>query len=87
MSLFSYACSLDDTTPEQKDANLRILDVIYRFGPSMHSVDKLGRTPLHMAARAGNETAVRFILTNCEDTSILSLRTIGGDTPLMCAAE
>ena len=42
---------------------------------------------MHMAARAGNVTAMRFILENCEDTSILSLRTIGGDTPLMCAAE
>ena len=86
MSAFNLACTFVDAAGN-KDQNLKLLETIFKYGPSMLCADNLGRTPLHLAARSGNETAVRFILENCEDTSILSLRTIGGETPLMKAAE
>ena len=70
-----------------------MLDVITEFGPDINHKDRFSRTPLHFSARAGNQTAVTFLLekglTATEPASqiLVDAQTIGGESPLMKACE
>ena len=64
LSAFMYACSLPDQTPPQrKQYNLKMLQLIWSFGPDLKRMDKFRRTCLHIAVRANNETALKFIVS------------------------
>ena len=62
MSAFSLACSLGEKTPHHPPYNQKLLDLIYKYNPNINHTDKFLRTPLHMAARVGNLTAVNFLI-------------------------
>ena len=94
-------CSLCDHTDEHRGINQRILEMVFRFKPDINSQDRFGRTPLHLACRNGNITAVKFLmqmsglLPNSEGDIVMSgdyqlnvnALTIGGVTPMMKASE
>lgn len=75
--------------------------MVFRYKPDINSQDRFGRTPLHLASRNGNITAVRFLmqmsglLPNSDGDTMMTgeyqlnvnALTIGGVTPLMKASE
>ena len=38
------------------------MNIILAYGPDINKQDKFNRTPLHLAARAGNETAITILI-------------------------
>ena len=77
-----------------------MLETIYQYTPDICHRDSYGRTPLHFAARIGNQTAIDFLLKvgqnqTDENGNVITpateinvnAQTIGGETPLMRAAE
>ena len=62
MSALTYACSLSDITPQQKQNNTQMVGNIMTCGPNLNHQDQFGRSPLHMACMAGNESAVGLLL-------------------------
>ena len=87
MSSLGLACSLNDKTEQHKTMNLRLLEAINRFGPDFNHRDRFGRTPLHHAAKNGNKTAIKFLLEEGKGMIDVDAQSIGGETPLMKAAD
>ena len=63
MSSISLTCSLPDNTQQHHANILRMLETIWKFNPDINHQDRFLRTPLHFAARTGNNTAVDFLLS------------------------
>ena len=93
MSALSLICSLPDNMPENKLANQQMLEMVFMHNPNLNHKDMFERTPLHIAARSGNETAVDMILSKARnpeseaDVIDLEAQSLGGETILMKAAE
>ena len=62
ISAFGLACTLVERTPEHCKAIKVMLELILRFKPDLTLTDNHGRTPLHLAARCGNETAIDILI-------------------------
>ena len=62
MSSLSLTCSLPDNTQAHHANIQKMLETIWKFNPSVNHQDRFLRTPLHFAARTGNQTAVDFLL-------------------------
>merc|ERR1712166_573325 len=67
-----------------KTGNLAQLNLVARFAPNrINETGRIGETPLHSAARAGQEAAVSLLLSAKADANKTDCR----DTPLHSAAE
>ena len=62
MSCLSLACSLPEKYPQKKPYNEKLIHTILAFSPDINKRDKFNRTPLHLAARVGNETAITILI-------------------------
>ena len=100
MSSLSLACTLKDKPDQVKEMNKKVFKTIQTYGPNPNHTDMFSRSPLHHAAKACNETAVEHLLKHGldftkDDGTVVSpqikinvnAKTIGGETPLMKAAE
>ena len=93
MSSLDYICSLKDTTPEEKQKIIELLNLVDNIGPpNINHRSRYDRTPLHYACVSGNVTAVNYLFqvsNNIDPDNELEVnaKTKGGETPLMLAAE
>ena len=62
-----------------------MLQLIDQYNPDHNHRDQFGRTPLHLACRAGSEPAVGYIVS--QGKADINARSIGGETPLIKACE
>ena len=62
-----------------------MLTLIDTYSPDHNHRDNFGRTPLHLACRAGSETAVGYLVNSGK--ADLNAQSIGGETPLIKACE
>ena len=62
MDILSLVCTMRDDDLRYRKGNLDLLQTITNFSPFLNHRDKMGRTPLHHAAKAGNLTAVTFLV-------------------------
>ena len=68
-----------------KETTEEILKIVIKHKPRLNAQDKMGRTALHFACRGGRTDLVK-ILAPLEGIDV-NRRTVGGETPLMCAAQ
>lgn len=68
-----------------KESNVDVLKMILKYQPRVNQPDTLGRTALHFSCRAGRADFVK-ILVEVKGVDV-NRRTLGGETPLMSAAQ
>ena len=77
-TLLMACCEMKESSPE-------ILKVILSYGSRVNLQDSIGRTALHFACRGGRADLVK-ILVEVKGIDV-NRRTVGGETPLMYAAQ
>lgn len=66
------------------ETNEAMLKCILSFKPRLNAPDSMGRTALHFACKGARTDFIK-ILAGLDGIDV-NRRTLGGETPLMCAA-
>ena len=70
---------------EMKESSVEVLKMVLKYQPRVNLQDSMGRTALHLACRVGRAEYVKLLV----EVKVIDVnrRTVGGETPLMAAAQ